>query len=134
MRKNKFILFFMSLITFILLTSCERCEPRYEYFIVQVDSLYVPSLVSHNNTLYVYLYGFIGPDGCYSFSHFEAQRDSFELELTAWGKHDVKAIVCPLMVVYLDTIYQVYPLYPGLFFIEINQHDGSVLKDTVTVE
>ena len=38
------------------------------------------------------------------------------------------------MVVYLDKIYSVYPLYPGLFFIEIKQPDGSSLKDTVIVE
>jgi hypothetical protein len=104
-----------------------------------VDSLYAPSSISHNDTLNIYLNGFIGPDSCYSFSHFEAERDSFGLNLTVWGKSYNCPAIYPMnvfvhVVVSLDTIYSVYPLYPGLFYIEINQYDGSVLKDTVIVE
>jgi hypothetical protein len=38
------------------------------------------------------------------------------------------------MLVFLDIIYSVYPIYQGLFCIEINQTDVTSLKDTITVE
>ena len=134
MRKVINLTFFTTIILLTLFASINCQKSRYEYFIVHVDSLYASSPISYNDTLKIHLYGFIGSDGCYSFSHFEAERDSFRLNLAVWGKHDVKAVICPLGAVPLDTIYQVYPLYPGLFNIEIEQPDGSVLKDTVTVE
>jgi len=134
MRKVNKLVYLIVILLLTLFTSSDCYKSRYEYFIVRVDSLYAQSPISYNDTLNIYLYGFIGSDGCYSFSHFEDERDSFRLNLTVWGKYDVKALICPQMVVYLDKIYSVYPLYPGLFFIEIKQPDGSSLKDTVIVE
>jgi hypothetical protein len=60
----KYYIIVKALIIFI---SCDIYKTRYEYFIVMVDSLYVPSIISHNDKLKIELYGLIGTNGCYSF-------------------------------------------------------------------
>jgi hypothetical protein len=133
MRKlivSRFI--FIALLFSFIIINCQKA--RYEYFITEIFSFHTPSSISHNDTLEIELSCYLGPNSCYTFSHFEAERDSFELNLTVWGKHDIRAGVCLDIVMSIETVYRVFPLYPGLFYIEINQYNGSVLKDTVIVE
>jgi hypothetical protein len=128
------VTFLIVVLIFGLLFSCSQPSGNdFEFFKVKVDSLDIPASIPKDDTLFIGLYGMIGTNGCYEFSHFEAQKDTFELKLTVWGKYDLKAIVCPTVVVYLDTVYSVFPLYPGLFYIEIEQPDGLALKDSVTI-
>jgi len=134
MRKMINLPFFIIILLLSLFASINCQKSRYEYFITEILSFYTPSSISHNDTLEIELSCYLGPNSCYTFSHFEAERDSFELNLTVWGKHYNSHAICYSVVMGIDTVYRVFPLYPGLFYIEINQHDGSVLKDTVTVE
>ncbi|MCK4420680.1 hypothetical protein KAW48_02695 [candidate division WOR-3 bacterium] len=134
MPKVRNVVFFIVVVISVSLTSCLKSDIEFEYFKVRVDGLNVPSSISHEDTLNIQLYGTIGSDGCHSFSHFEAERDTFELKLAVWGKRDIKVGACPCIMVPLDTVYSVFPLYPGSFYIEIQQPDGSTLNDTVNIE
>jgi len=134
MPKVRSVVFFIVVLISISLASCLKSDIEFEYFKVRVDSLSVPSSISHEDTLNIQLYGTIGSDGCHSFSHFEAERDTFELKLTVWGKRYVKAGSCPTIMIYLDTVYSIFPLYPGSFYIKIQQPDDSTLNDTVNIE
>jgi len=134
MPKVRSVVFFIVVLISISLASCLKSDIEFEYFKVRVDSLSVPSSISHKDTLNIQLYGTIGSDGCHSFSHFEAERDTFELKLTVWWKRYVKAGACPTIMIYLDTVYSIFPLYPGSFYIEIQQPDDSTLNDTVNIE
>lgn len=112
-----------------LLTCSQPTGSDFRSFRVRIDSLKIPESLSHEDTLHIQLYGTIGLNSHYSFSHFEADRDSFKLELGIWGKQYTGGLNPYPIAVYLDTIYSVYPLYPGLFQIEIQQ----ILRDSVVV-
>lgn len=117
----------------VFFSSCSLfTESDYRLFRVEVDSLNVPSSISQNDTLPIWLYGIVGTNGCYSFSHFEAERETYKLMLSVWGRW-TKATACPDVMVYLHEKYSVFPLPPGFFYIEIQQPDGSTLMDTVIV-
>jgi hypothetical protein len=58
-----------------------------EYFRIKVDSVYVPSWVSSSSDIPVKLWGSIGADSCYVFSHFQSGINKNEMDLTVWGYH-----------------------------------------------
>jgi hypothetical protein len=102
-------------------------------FRVRVDSVQVPSSVCLNDTIAIRLFGTIGGDGCYSFSHFEASRQAHILSLTVWGKL-TPASVCPAVMVYLDgKEFRFVANDGGTQYINIHQPDGSKLVDSVRV-
>lgn len=115
----------------ILLYSCDDTI-EIEYYKVKIDTLTVQDTIQVTDTLKISLKGLIGKDGCYSFHRYESYKYNNMLDLTIWGKHE-KLTACTLALVYLDDIYRVFPVSQGNFYININQPDGSVLKDSVNV-
>ena len=107
-------------------------EPQVSYFIVRVDSIYVPDSIPRTDTLRVKFYGTIGNDGSYSFDRFEAERSAHNLSLTVWGKY-TKNDYATQALVFLNKEYPISTLYPGLFKINILQPDSTYLRDSVVV-
>ena len=80
----------------LLLASCtERAEQPYQ-FVVKVDSIAAPDTITTGEDLAVGLWGTIGHDGRYDFSHFEADATDSSLDVTAWGRFTVMATVLEL--------------------------------------
>jgi hypothetical protein len=101
-------------------------------FVVEVDSIEVPSSVQSTDTLDLRLFGTIGPNGCHQFDHYEASRTSSSLVLKVIGQR--KEGGCTDMIVTLDREYRVSPPLDGsVFVINIKQPDGSLLRDSVEV-
>ena len=130
--------FKLLIIAFILLSqySCST-EPENDctYIKIMVDSLSHADTISVNDTLRIKFYGFVGPDGCHKFSHFEEQIISNELELTVWGSKPDFQTACPEVLVYLDVEeYKTVFNQAGLYHIKINQPDNSILLDSVYVQ
>lgn len=110
-------------------------ENDYTYFKIMVDSLSHPDTISVSDTLKIKFYGFVGPDGCHKFSHFEENKKPNELELTVWGSKPNFQTVCPEVLVYLDgEEYKTVFNQIGNYQIKINQPDNSILLDSVYVQ
>ena len=111
-------------------------EPECEAgpYVIQVDSLtFSPPQPSVGDILHVQFWGTVGHDTCYGFTHFEATRESLQVDVTAWGTH-VCGRVCGDAMIYLDgEELLVSPLYEGNLRIVVHQPGGAVLVDTVAV-
>ena len=123
------------IITPIILSSCFLFDPVPEQFRIKIDSAGTPVSLTTNDTLVIKLYGYIGNDTCYWLHHFQSVREDYSLNLTVWGIHNVAyRKFCNNAQVYLNgQEYRVYPLYSGVFEVNIQQPDGSWLKKTVMV-
>lgn len=103
-------------------------------FIIQVDSISVPTEVASDDTLAIRPFGRVGPNGCYSFERFEASRTTSSLDLKLIGELvEGDDIGCLSAIIELDTTYTVPPPLEGPFEIDILQPDESVLTHTVEV-
>lgn len=112
----------------------ETADAQRRLFVVRVDSIQTPPAVGVGDTMKVRFWGVIGNNACYSFSHFEVQRDSLRATVTVWGKH-IPAEVCAAVMVELDG--RVLPLVPqkkGTLTLNIRQPDGTALTRTVVVQ
>jgi len=86
------------------------------------------------DTLQLRLYGFVGPNGCYSFSKFESSQTNSNLDLTVWGKYTPADVCATVIIEMRGTKYPVVPVSKGTFEIVIHQPDGTTLKDTIIVQ
>lgn len=127
-----FIIFY---ILFFLYSCSTEPENEYTYFKIMVDSLSHQDTISVSDTLKIKFYGFVGPDGCHKFSHFEEHKNASELELTVWGSKPDFQTACPEILVYLDgKEYKTVLNQTGNYQIKINQPDNSILIDSVYVQ
>jgi hypothetical protein len=125
---------FASVLLLIYACSTEP-ENDYTYFKIMVDSLCHQDTISVNDTLKIKFYGFVGPDGCHEFSHFEEHKISYNLELTVWGSKPNFQTLCPEVLVYLNgEEYKTVLNQIGNYLIKINQPDNSFLLDSVYVQ
>ena len=103
-------------------------------FIVRVDSIAHTSFAALNDTIAIRFFGTIGPDGCFSFSHFETTNESLQLDITVWGDHQ-EATVCPAVMVYLDgKEYRFVAGQMGWFKINVHQPDAAIMRDSIIVK
>ena len=123
--------------SFILIQYSCSTEPEndYTYFKIMVDSLSNADTISVNDTLRIKFYGFVGPDGCHKFLHFEEQKISNQIELTVWGSKPNFQTACPEVLVYLNgEEYKTVLNQARLYLIKINQPDNNILLDSVYVQ
>jgi len=131
--KALWLFIFSSVLLFQYSCSTEP-ENDYTYFKIMVDSISHPNTISVSDTLMIKFYGFVGPDGCHKFSHFEEHKKTNELELTVGGIQTNFQTACPEVLVYLDVEeYKTVFNQVGNYHIKINQPDNSVLLDSVYV-
>ncbi len=103
-------------------------------FIIKVDSVNLVGVPAVGDTVTMRLYGFIGPDGCYSFSHFDDHLQPLRLDLTAWGHH-AEATGCPHVLIYMDgKEYKIPITRMGWFLVNIHQPDGTLLRDSIPIK
>ncbi len=116
----------------VFLGSCaENRQP--ECFVVRVDSASAPDSVQAGEVLAIGLWGTIGYDGRYQFSHSEAQVAHTELDLTVWGKFTPADEALGVVTKLRGKQYNVGADTPGSFRIRIHQPDGGILRDSVLV-
>jgi len=133
MKSIKLLIFsFLLLFQF----SCAT-EPEYNYvtYKINVDKIVHPDTVSINDTLVIEFYGFVGPDGCHRFSHFEKHETQNQMDFTVWGSKPDFETACPAVMVYMNgTEYKTLVNQTGLHQIKVHQPDNSVLIDSIFVE
>ena len=124
------------IIIILLQYSCTT-EPEndYTYFRINVDKLTHPDTVSVNDTLIIKFDGYVGPDGCHSFSHFEVNKKLNEIEITVWGTKPNFDTICATVLVYLDgKEFKTLLKQNGIYRIIVYQPDNSLLIDSVFVK
>ena len=123
------------ILAIVMLTSCDKgVENGSTEFVVKVDSIAHTSFAASNDTMTVQFFGTIGPDGCFSFSHFETTRQPLQLDVTVWGQRTA-ASAFPAVMVYLDGREYKFALGEmGWFKINVHQPDGSVMRDSIMIK
>ncbi len=121
------------LVVFLTTIRCREPQPRYDYFIIKVDSMNVPDSVSHNDSLSVRLFGTIGGNGAYSLDRIDTTCSGRDLDVTAWGRFDRQAENVVSWFVQLDQSITFAPSAPGPVRIRVHQPDSTILTDSTTV-
>lgn len=103
----------------------------------QVDILQyeIPDTLGSGDTLSVIIVGTTQERP--EFSHFDAVRDSFRIEITAWAevwKWVGSGVVPPYDPTVTCEFLAEPPHYPGCLAVVLNQPEGSALTDSVLVE
>ena len=80
------------------------------------------------------LFGFIGPDGCYSFQKFyQTMTSNNDIEVEAWGLYQTDSNVCLTVMVYLNGHLNMTISAPGIYNLKIKQPDNNYLEKQLTV-
>ena len=64
--------------------------------------MYIPETIVPNKAFDMEFFGYIGHNGCYSFSEFVLEKQNINIMVEAWGKLDVKSKICSDVMVYLN--------------------------------
>jgi hypothetical protein len=108
--------------------------PQFTEFKVQVDSIEFPSSIFLGQKLDIKFYATLGTDGCYTFSRFDAQSNGNTLDITVYGKHEVRDI-CNDAISYLyGAILEVNRMDTGMYIIHVSQPLPPDIYDTVYVK
>ncbi len=121
--------------------TCSSPEAPPTTFIVQIDSVLVPSSVEPDEPTMLKLFGIIGPNLCYRFKGFEAEKTNSRLDLTVFGiVPDLMNLRCAAAISVLrgedhsqGKEYFVAPPLSDPFLVVIHQPDGSTLEKTIRV-
>ncbi len=138
MKKNfLFSSLLVSALGFVLfLGSCDTTSydiPKYTEFVMQIDSIQMPSTIKLGQRLDIKFYGTIGPDGCYRFSRFAAKADNKTISVTVYGRHEEKDL-CNEAVSYLNGgLLQINMLDTGRYVVHVSQPKPPDIFDTVYV-
>lgn len=115
---------------------CDFLGPEVDEFVIQVDSVQAPGAVSGGAPFEVRFYGFVGPDGCYSFKDFRVSRTQNAADVTVIGQHHQRSgIACADALVFLDgRPLTIEPPVSDPFTLRVRQPNGTVLTVTVRAE
>ena len=134
MKKIRTFLIAAFLICFLAyFSSCQKDED-YNYFRIQVDSVYIPESVLASQPFEVEFYGIVGYNGCYSFEKFVSDKQNKTILVEALGKYNVNS-VCPTVMVYLNGKKIEFLLEEaGSYKLRIKQPEGTFLERQFWVE
>jgi hypothetical protein len=122
---------------FLLVNGCDNSPydlPQYTEFQVHVDSIEHPSHIFLGQNLTIKFYAMLGPNGCYTFSRFDAKISGNMLNIAVYGKQE-KSDVCNDGISYLyGGTLQVNRLDTGMYIIHVNQPVPPDIYDTVYVK
>ncbi len=115
-------------------SSCQKDED-YEYFLIQVDSVSIPETILANQSFELEFFGYIGYNGCYSFSEFVSEKQNKTILVEAQGKLNVKSTICSDVMVGLNgEKLSLLLKETGNYNLKIKQPDGTFLERQILVE
>ena len=117
-----------------VLISCHSDPYSLDTFLIKVDSIHVPMVITSNTSFDIDFFGTIGGDGCYSFGEFLQTFINNDIMIEARGNYDSKAKVCPTVMVYL-TGHKMNLTIPasGIYYLRIKLPDNKYLVKQITV-
>jgi hypothetical protein len=113
--------------------SCSNDLSSTSDFMIQVDSIRVPEVVSQAKPFDIEFFGVIGFNGCYSFKTFNRVIKGNEITIQAFGSIDEKSRICPDALVTLDgKKLSTTIALPGTYQIIIKEPDSfSLIKQII---
>lgn len=104
-------------------------------FLIPVDSVQIPEVITANTPFDIKFFGTIGANGCHSFKTFNRTIKKNEIIIEAWGTFDDKEADCPQVMVTLDgQILNMTIPNPGIYLIRISEPYDFVLVKQITVK
>ncbi|MEX0684459.1 MAG: hypothetical protein WD267_01125 [Balneolales bacterium] len=105
-----------------------------DVFLIEVESIAAPESVMLGDSVAVNFFGTIGPNGCFSFSHFEATDIENGIEIDAYGQY-IHSRVCAAVIVDLDgRAYYYVPETRGMKQVRVNRQNRDPLERVINVE
>ena len=123
----------LTIISYILF-SCDKAPKKLDPYLIKVDSIHLPGIISSNVPFEIEFFGKIAGDGCHIFEEFTHSLINKDINIEAWGNYVNYAGVCPTIEVYLTGQKLTLTLpSTGIYNIKIKQPDNSILSKQVTV-
>ena len=123
----------LTIISYILF-SCDKAPKKLDPYLIKVDSIHLPEIISSNIPFEIEFFGKIAGDGCHIFEEFNQSLVNNDINIEAWGNYLEYTGVCPTVEVYL-TGHNLTVTLPssGIYNIKIKQPDNSFLAIQITV-
>lgn len=135
MKTSKSIIKLLSVFTiFCIFYSCRGGPYQVKEFVIKVDSIHLPGVVTSNTPFDIAFFGTVGNNGCFRFEAFRQSFNKNDIYIEAWGSLDYQATVCPTVMVYLEgrKLTMTIPA-PGIYSLKIKQPDANPLIKYITV-
>jgi hypothetical protein len=118
----------------IMLSACKTKSETSENYLITIDSIRVPDVITSKVQFEVRLFGTVGPNGCYSFESFYNYPYSDEvIMIEAWGRFYYDGSPCTGQVVFLDEVMDLTISTPGVYLLRTLKPDGRYLEKEITV-
>lgn len=110
-------------------------SPNVEQTIAEVDSLHAPDQIAASDTLSLRMTGTVGPNGCYGFAGFDAERSAHRVRVTpVVARRTGEGIVCTQAIVPLDETFTAAPPFTeGTLKVVVPQADRPDVTATIEV-
>lgn len=116
------------------LISCNTKSYTHYSYLVKVDSIHVPQNLTANTPFVIDCFGFVGPDGCYSFESFnQVITTTNDIMVEAWATYRSDSETCTSVLVYLNGHLNLTIPAAGIYNLKIKQPDNTYLERQLTV-
>jgi hypothetical protein len=111
-------------------------SPGSQDYIIKVDSVAGPGAVSGGAPFTVYVYGFVGGNGCHQFKEFQVDRSAGAADITVVGHREGgTGTLCTQNIVMLDgEPLTISPPITDPFLLRFHQPDKTILTKTIRAE
>jgi hypothetical protein len=135
MRKVISYITLLSVAAFFMFSlSCTKEPFTSSDFMIKVDSIKLPDIITAGTPFDMEFFGIVGSDGCFSFKTFKRSSQNQTIVIEAWGTYAKTGENCTGPVVTMDGIKLniSFPV-PGNYTIYVREPDTYALARQITV-
>ena len=134
MRKVSYIILLSVAAFFMFSLSCTKEPFTSSDFMIKVDSIKLPDIISAGIPFDIEFFGVVGSDACFSFKTFKRSSQNQTIVIEAWGTYAKTGESCTGPVVTMNGIKLniSFPV-PGNYTIYIREPDTYALARQITV-
>lgn len=104
-------------------------------FLIDVDNVTAPEKIVANTAFDLLLNGYVGPDGCHHFSHFNIEKSNKVITVEVWGEVPTGPVNCTQALVYLNNQKLNLKLEEkGTYQLKFKRKDGTFFEKQIVVE
>jgi hypothetical protein len=120
----------------VTLAGCSPFGPDNADYVIKVDSVTGPTAVSGGASFTVFVYGFVGGNGCHHFKEFQVARSTGAADITAIGHRegDSGSLCTQNIVLLVAEPLTIAPPIPDPFVLRFHQPDRTILSRTIRAE
>jgi hypothetical protein len=114
--------------------SCNKDKNETNDFLIKVDSIKIPEIITSAVPFDVEFFGTIGFNGCFSFKTFNTVDNGSSITIEAWGTSDFSNLLCPDALVSLNGYKLTLTIpYPGIYKMIIHEPGNYSLTKQINV-